>query len=231
VLVQGILVVLVQVYRGPLVLAHPDNSPPASVVLTPLHIVPEWYYLGYYGVLKAVPGRAPGFLVMVSYTLGAGTYGEPYSTGPLEGGHLPAPRYQGVFLLSLVVLYSLWAGAQLPQGRYVSYGRGYILVSLGCNIGYIPCPRPPTSSLTPYHSPVQAHQLHTLYLHGIHPREPHPGRGGCSPGAIQGNPWVIPVSIYREYYWSVTTRPWTRTTPYWVRSPGCQGVYTQWYYG
>jgi quinol-cytochrome oxidoreductase complex cytochrome b subunit len=154
VLVQGILVVLVQVYRGPLVLAHPDNSPPASVVLTPLHIVPEWYYLGYYGVLKAVPGRAPGFLVMVSYTLGAGTYGEPYSTGPLEGGHLPAPRYQGVFLLSLVVLYSLWAGAQLPQGRYVSYGRGYILVSLGCNIGYIPCPRPPTSSLTPYRTPT-----------------------------------------------------------------------------
>lgn len=41
-----------------------------------------------------------------------------------------------VFLVSLVVYYSLWIGVQLPQGKYVSYSRGYILVSLASNIGY-----------------------------------------------------------------------------------------------
>ena len=41
VVVQGILVVLVQVYQGIMMLAHPDNSLEASVILTPLHIVPE----------------------------------------------------------------------------------------------------------------------------------------------------------------------------------------------
>ena len=41
VLVQGLLVVLVQVYLGIIMLAHPDNSLEASVILTPIHIVPE----------------------------------------------------------------------------------------------------------------------------------------------------------------------------------------------
>ena len=41
VVVQGILVVLVQVYQGIMMLAHPDNSIEASVIFTPLHIVPE----------------------------------------------------------------------------------------------------------------------------------------------------------------------------------------------
>jgi len=39
--IQGLLVVLVQVYLGIIVLAHPDNSLEASVILTPIHIVPE----------------------------------------------------------------------------------------------------------------------------------------------------------------------------------------------
>ncbi len=136
VVVQGVPGAWVQVYQGTIMLAHPDNSLPSSVVLTPLHIVPEWYYLGYYGVLKAVPGRASGFLVMVSCTLGAGIHGEPYSTSPLVGYGSPRGRYTVVFLLSLVVLYSLWVGVQLPRGRYLGQGRGSMLVSWGCNTGY-----------------------------------------------------------------------------------------------
>ena len=41
IVIQGILVVLVQVYHGIIMLAHPDNSIEASVIFTPLHIVPE----------------------------------------------------------------------------------------------------------------------------------------------------------------------------------------------
>lgn len=41
-----------------------------------------------------------------------------------------------VLLVYLVIGYGLWIGVQLPQGMYVSYGRGYILVTVGCNIGY-----------------------------------------------------------------------------------------------
>merc|ERR1712118_259667 len=123
VLVQGLLVVLVQVYLGIIMLAHPDNTQEASVIYTPIHIVPEWYFLGYYSVLKAIPGKAPGFLVMISYILGINIYGEPYSTSTLLGAPGYTGRYTVVFLLSLVVYYSLWIGVQLPQGIWISYGR------------------------------------------------------------------------------------------------------------
>jgi ubiquinol-cytochrome c reductase cytochrome b subunit len=138
VLVLGLAVVLVQVYQGIIMLAHPDNSLEASVIYTPIHIVPEWYYLGYYSVLKAIPGRSSGFLVMISYTLGVGIYGEPYSTGTLVGCPGYTGRYSLVSLLVLVWVYSLWVGVQLPRARYLSYGRYHILVSLGYHTGYIP---------------------------------------------------------------------------------------------
>ena len=96
--------------------------------------------------MKAIPGRSSGFLVMISYILGTYLYGEPYST---SSNTVVYPGYTGrytmVLLVSLVVYYSLWIGVQLPQGRYVSYSRGYILVSLGCNIGYTPVPLIPTA--------------------------------------------------------------------------------------
>jgi ubiquinol-cytochrome c reductase cytochrome b subunit len=41
VLVCGVLVVVIQVYYGIMMLAHPDNTIEVSVLFTPLHIVPE----------------------------------------------------------------------------------------------------------------------------------------------------------------------------------------------
>ena len=137
----GTLGGLVQVYQGTVVLAHPDNQVEASVVFTPLHIVPEWYYLGYYSVLKAVPGKTSGFLVVVTGVLGAGTRGEPYGgTGTLVspgGGGVPGTgRYTLVLVLPVWVGVGTWVGVQLPQGTTVYYGRGCVWVSVGCNLGY-----------------------------------------------------------------------------------------------
>ena len=151
---------LVQVYQGTVVLAHPDNSVEASVVFTPLHIVPEWYYLGYYSVLKAVPGKTSGFLVVVTGVLGAGTRGEPYGgTGTLVspgGGGIPGTgRYTLVLVLVAPLGVGTWVGVQLPQGTMVYYGRGCVWVSVGCNLGYTrstPSPQcpcgPPRSTLS-----------------------------------------------------------------------------------
>mgnify|MGYP001299392254 CR=1 FL=1 len=98
---------------------------------------------------------------MISYILGTYLYGEPYST---SSNTVVYPGYTGrytmVLLVSLVVYYSLWIGVQLPQGRYVSYSRGYILVSLGCNIGYTPVPLLPTGlpkQLYPTNPPINTH--------------------------------------------------------------------------
>lgn len=50
-------------------LGHPSNFIKASSVVTPSHIVPEWYFLPFYGVLKAMPTKLQGVIAMFSCIL------------------------------------------------------------------------------------------------------------------------------------------------------------------
>ena len=43
------------VFFAPNYLGHPDNYLPADPLVTPAHIVPEWYFLPFYAILRAVP--------------------------------------------------------------------------------------------------------------------------------------------------------------------------------
>ncbi|HUO21063.1 MAG TPA: cytochrome b/b6 [Caulobacteraceae bacterium] len=45
-------------------LGHPDNYVPANPLVTPAHIVPEWYFLPFYAILRAVPDKLTGVLCM-----------------------------------------------------------------------------------------------------------------------------------------------------------------------
>ncbi len=42
------------VFFAPDILGHPDNYIPADPQVTPAHIVPEWYFLPFYAILRAV---------------------------------------------------------------------------------------------------------------------------------------------------------------------------------
>lgn len=43
------------VFFAPNYLGHPDNYTPADPLVTPPHIVPEWYFLPFYAILRVVP--------------------------------------------------------------------------------------------------------------------------------------------------------------------------------
>merc|ERR1719384_1219452 len=45
---------------------HPDNALEVCGLLTPLHIVPEWYFLCQYAMLKAVPNKNAGFIILLT---------------------------------------------------------------------------------------------------------------------------------------------------------------------
>jgi len=47
-------------YQGVFSLCHPDNSSEVNRSVTPAHIVPEWYYLIFYGILKCIPSKLFG---------------------------------------------------------------------------------------------------------------------------------------------------------------------------
>lgn len=47
-------------------LAHSDNYIEADPLVTPMHIVPEWYFLTFYAILRAVPHKLTGIIFMFS---------------------------------------------------------------------------------------------------------------------------------------------------------------------
>lgn len=52
------------VIYAPNYLGHPDNYIEANPMVTPAHIVPEWYFLPFYAILRAVPDKLGGVVLM-----------------------------------------------------------------------------------------------------------------------------------------------------------------------
>jgi len=57
------------VFFYPNLLGHPDNYIPANPLVTPPHIVPEWYFLPFYAILRSIPDKLGGVVAMISAIL------------------------------------------------------------------------------------------------------------------------------------------------------------------
>lgn len=64
-----LLIFLIFVYFFPDVLGHFDNYIKANNLVTPAHIVPEWYFLPLYAVLRSVPNKLLGLILIVLFIL------------------------------------------------------------------------------------------------------------------------------------------------------------------
>ncbi|MGV2480649.1 UNVERIFIED_CONTAM: cytochrome b, partial [Salmonella enterica subsp. enterica serovar Weltevreden] len=52
------------IFYIPNYLGHSDNYIPANPLSTPAHIVPEWYFLPFYAILRSIPDKLGGVLAM-----------------------------------------------------------------------------------------------------------------------------------------------------------------------
>ena len=59
-----IIIFLWFVFFSPNALGHPDNYIEANPLVTPAHIVPEWYLLPFYAILRAIPSKLGGVIFM-----------------------------------------------------------------------------------------------------------------------------------------------------------------------
>ncbi|AWU96256.1 cytochrome b [Azospirillum ramasamyi] len=59
-----LIIFAVFVFFMPNYMGHPDNYIPADPLVTPAHIVPEWYFLPFYAMLRAIPDKLGGVLAM-----------------------------------------------------------------------------------------------------------------------------------------------------------------------
>ena len=59
-----VLFFAVFVFFLPNTLGHSDNYIPANPMVTPAHILPEWYFLPFYAILRSIPDKLGGVLAM-----------------------------------------------------------------------------------------------------------------------------------------------------------------------
>jgi len=114
-----------QVFLGMFSLSHPDNSLEVNGLVTPLHIVPEWYFLSFYAVLKAIPNKNVGFIIFLISVLILFLLGEVKNVSTISRltSYMWINGNLFITYFFLIMIYELWIGAQLPQDIFLSYGR------------------------------------------------------------------------------------------------------------
>jgi ubiquinol-cytochrome c reductase cytochrome b subunit len=110
------------VFFAPNAFIEATNNIPANPLVTPAHISPEWYFLPFYAILRAVPDMLGGVVAMgISVLIFAILPFADRTT--LPGGARYRPIYRVMFYLFVVdVLVLGYVGAQPPTGFVVPLG-------------------------------------------------------------------------------------------------------------
>ena len=140
------------IFYMPNYLGEADNYIPANPGVTPAHIVPEWYYLPFYAILRSVPNKLAGVIAMFAAIIVLCFLPWLDSAKTRSSKYRPlAKQFFWVFVVVCILLGYL--GAQPPEGIYVVAGRvltlfyfAYFLVILPL-LSRIEKPRPVPMSI------------------------------------------------------------------------------------
>jgi ubiquinol-cytochrome c reductase cytochrome b subunit len=120
--VAYLIVFAILVFFAPNYLGHPDNYIPANPLVTPAHIVPEWYFLPFYAILRAVPDKLGGVVLMFASI--AILFVLPWlDTSPVRSMRFRPLAKPFLIVWGLCFLVLMWAGAKPAEGIYVTISR------------------------------------------------------------------------------------------------------------
>jgi quinol-cytochrome oxidoreductase complex cytochrome b subunit len=151
------------IFFMPNALGDPANYIPANPLQTPPEIVPEWYFLPFYAILRSVPdiwllvltvpAKLAGVLCMFG-SIGVLFVLPWLDTSPVRSSRF-RPIYQWFFWLLVIDAFVLgYVGAHRPEGFYVLLGRAgtlyyffHFLILLPA-LGKLERPRPLPASIS-----------------------------------------------------------------------------------
>jgi ubiquinol-cytochrome c reductase cytochrome b subunit len=121
------------VFFAPDAMGHVDNYVPANPLVTPAHIVPEWYLLPYYAMLRAVPNKLLGVITMFA------AIGVLFILPWIDTSKVRSMRYRPkarsfffIFVVTCLVLG--WCGSHEPDATIIpGVGPGFVLLDYGIN--------------------------------------------------------------------------------------------------
>ena len=140
------------IFYMPNYLGDADNYIPANPGVTPAHIVPEWYYLPFYAILRSIPNKLAGVVAMFGAIIVLAFL--PWLDNAKTRSSKYRPLAKQFFWIFVVVCVLLgYLGAQPPEGIYVIAGRiltfcyfAYFLILLPL-LSRIEKPRPVPNSI------------------------------------------------------------------------------------
>jgi ubiquinol-cytochrome c reductase cytochrome b/c1 subunit len=110
------------VFYLPDYLGHSDNYIEANPLSTPPHIVPEWYFLPYYAILRAIPDKLLGVIAMFSSILLL-IFLPWLDTSRIRSAKY-RPVYKWFFWLFIFTVVALgYLGSKPAEGTYVMWAR------------------------------------------------------------------------------------------------------------
>ncbi len=120
------------VFYLPDALQKADNEIPANPLVTPAHIVPEWYLLPFYAILRAIPDKLMGVLAL------GGAIAMLFVLPWLDTSKVRSMRYRPTariyfFIWIVAVVILGWCGSQEPDGKLLPGIAGPIFIDYDIN--------------------------------------------------------------------------------------------------
>ncbi|KAJ8688668.1 hypothetical protein PTI98_013609 (mitochondrion) [Pleurotus ostreatus] len=116
------LVLSIIVFYYPNLLGHSDNYIPADPMVTPASIVPEWYLLPFYAILRSIPNKLLGVVAMFG-SLVIFLILPLVDVSRIRGNQF-RPAMKLAFWFFVVDFFILmWIGSQHPNSPYVEIGQ------------------------------------------------------------------------------------------------------------
>jgi quinol-cytochrome oxidoreductase complex cytochrome b subunit len=113
-------IILISFY--PNMLGHPDNYIQADSLVTPAHIVPEWYFLPFYAILRSIPDKLFGVIALLAAILAL------FSLPLINKGQIRSmtfrPLSKFIFWCFFVDTFILgWIGSQPAEYPFIQIGQ------------------------------------------------------------------------------------------------------------
>jgi ubiquinol-cytochrome c reductase cytochrome b subunit len=125
------------VFFAPNYLGHPDNYIPANAMVTPAHIVPEWYFLPFYAILRSIPSKLGGVLALLGAILSLLLLPYIFTVDIRSSIFRPISKFL-VWCFLIVVVFLGWVGGKPVEDPFLTIGQLATLLYFGILLVFLP---------------------------------------------------------------------------------------------
>merc|ERR1711862_400467 len=100
---------------------QPDNHIEVNSLVTPFHIIPEWYFLSFYTILKVIPNKLLGLIFFMTSISLICIVSEVKNVCSISRLISVISNNDNLFIstLFLMIFYQVWIGVQITQDIYL----------------------------------------------------------------------------------------------------------------